>query len=170
MKLNGTKTERNLRRAFENESKAAMKYFHFADEAEEEVIEQLFLQVMKNEQEHAEIFAEYLGLIGDTKENLMSSISAESLESKIDYPEMAMVARGEGFDEIATKFELIGRIEQMHKERFEEYLRKIGDGSLYKQQKNVSWVCMKCGHIHQGLEPPTECPVCGHSAQNFKMI
>lgn len=169
MKLQGTRTEKNLRRAFDGESQAAMKYFHFADEAEEDVLEEIFLETMRNEQEHAEIFAKYLGLIGETEDNLKSCISAESLEAKLDYPEMAYVAREEGFEEIATKFELIAKIEQRHRDRFDSILKKIESGTLYKRPQKALWECMECGYLHEGTEPPMTCPVCGHDTDDFML-
>lgn len=165
--IKGTRTEKNLRKAFEGESMAAMRYFHFADEAEEDVIEEIFLDTMRNEQEHAEVFAEYLEWIGETPDNLRSCIAFEAFESKIDYPEMAKIAREEGFKEIAHKFELVAQIEQRHKERFEDVLRKLESGTLYKRQQKVKWECIKCGHIHEGFEPPAKCPFCGHDTDDF---
>lgn len=33
-----------------------------------------------------------------------------------------------------------------------------------------AWRCEVCGYIHYGDEPPAECPVCGASASDFKVI
>lgn len=32
----------------------------------------------------------------------------------------------------------------------------------------MKWVCKVCGYIHEGDEPPAECPLCGVSAENFE--
>lgn len=29
------------------------------------------------------------------------------------------------------------------------------------------WVCITCGHIHEGDEPPDTCPICGVSKDAF---
>ena len=29
------------------------------------------------------------------------------------------------------------------------------------------WVCITCGHIHEGDEPPDTCPICGVTKDNF---
>ena len=31
-----------------------------------------------------------------------------------------------------------------------------------------SWICLICGHIHQGDEPPEICPVCGAISEDFE--
>ena len=33
-----------------------------------------------------------------------------------------------------------------------------------------SWKCALCGYIHEGPEPPAECPICGASADQFEPI
>lgn len=170
MKIQGSRTEKNLRRAFEGESKAAMKYFLFASETRERVIKEIFLETMKNEQEHAQVFAECLEIINGTKDNLRSSVAAEALEANLDYLEMAEIAKQEGFTEISEKFIKIAKIEQTHRDRFEKYLRKLENDSLYKQPMRKQWICMKCGFIMEGLEPPLECPVCEHSLKHFKLL
>lgn len=172
MEIQGTRTEMNLRKAFDAESKAAMRYFLFSEEAKEhghEIIAKVFKETMFNESEHAEEFLEHLGGIGDCAENLKRSIAFESFESAIDYPEMAVVARQEGFEEIAKQFELVGVIEKQHKERFEAYLKLIESGELQKRRTKQKWECSKCGHVHEGLEAPEECPFCGHSREYFKI-
>ena len=30
------------------------------------------------------------------------------------------------------------------------------------------WVCVVCGYIHEGDEPPEICPVCGASKDDFE--
>ncbi|MDR1766294.1 MAG: NADH peroxidase [Lachnospiraceae bacterium] len=32
------------------------------------------------------------------------------------------------------------------------------------------WVCSVCGHIHEGPEPPAECPVCHEKAEKFNEV
>jgi len=31
-----------------------------------------------------------------------------------------------------------------------------------------TFVCMVCGHVHEGDEPPAVCPICGVTAEQFK--
>ncbi|MBQ9566599.1 MAG: NADH peroxidase, partial [Lachnospiraceae bacterium] len=32
----------------------------------------------------------------------------------------------------------------------------------------MKWVCQVCGYVHEGDEPPAECPVCHAPAAKFK--
>ena len=31
----------------------------------------------------------------------------------------------------------------------------------------MKWVCTVCGYVHEGAEPPAECPVCHVGADKF---
>ena len=50
------------------------------------------------------------------------------------YKEMAAVAREEGFTEIAIKFELVGKIEKEHEERYLALLEKVKADTSDKRQ------------------------------------
>ncbi len=32
----------------------------------------------------------------------------------------------------------------------------------------AKWVCKVCGYVHEGAEPPEECPMCGVGKENFE--
>lgn len=32
----------------------------------------------------------------------------------------------------------------------------------------AKWVCKVCGFVHEGDQPPEECPMCGVDASNFE--
>lgn len=32
----------------------------------------------------------------------------------------------------------------------------------------AKWVCKVCGFVHEGDQPPEECPMCGVDAGNFE--
>ena len=69
MKLQGTKTEKNLQEAFAGESQARNKYTYFASVAKKEGYEQIaeiFLKTAENEKEHAKLWFKALGELGDT--------------------------------------------------------------------------------------------------------
>jgi len=31
-----------------------------------------------------------------------------------------------------------------------------------------AWICLICGHVHQGDEPPDNCPICGAPSDDFE--
>ena len=34
----------------------------------------------------------------------------------------------------------------------------------------MKWVCTVCGYVHEGAEPPAECPICHVPADKFKAM
>ena len=116
-KLNGTKTEQNLRDAFAGESQARNKYTYFASKAKKEGFEQIasiFTETADNEKEHAKMWFKYLngGEVPSTEENLLAAAAGENGEWTEMYKRMAEEAREEGFTEIAYKFEAVAAIEK----------------------------------------------------------
>jgi len=170
--LKGTKTEKNLWDAFAGESQARNKYTYFAKVAKKEGYEQiakLFLETANNEMEHAKLHFKALGEIGDTIQNLKAAAGGENYEWTEMYPNMAKDAREEGFNEIAVMFEGIAKIEKEHEERYKKLLANIEDGSVFVKDGKVYWKCLKCGHIHEGIEAPKVCPVCKHPQAYFEV-
>lgn len=165
MELKGTKTEQNLMTAFAGESQARNKYTYFASKAKKEGYEQiaaLFLETADNEKEHAKLWFKYLGGIGSTAENLAAAAAGENYEWTDMYKTFAEEARAEGFEEIAARFEGVGKIEAEHEERYRKLLANLNDGEVYKRGSIVIWKCRNCGHIHVGESAPAVCPVCNH--------
>ena len=80
----------------------------------------------------------------------------------------AKTAKEEGFTRIAALFEMVGKIEKEHEERYRKLLERLKDGSLYKDGEKVFWICTNCGHIHFGEKAPEKCPVCAHPQGYFE--
>ena len=78
------------------------------------------------------------------------------------YKEFAKTAREEGFDEIAAKFELVGKIEKEHEERYLALLKNIEDKTVFERKEDKIWICRNCGHVYVGTKAPEVCPVCNH--------
>ena len=86
------------------------------------------------------------------------------------YPRMAREAKEEGFAEIAFLFEAIGKIEKHHQQRYSALLAELEAGTVFTSTEKVSWKCMNCGHIHEGLAAPGMCPVCMHPQAYFEPV
>jgi len=85
------------------------------------------------------------------------------------YPEFAEIAEKEGYADIAKRLRAIAIAEKHHEERFRKLLDEIKKGTMFKKEKKVYWVCMKCGYIHEGEEPPEICPSCNHPKNYFEL-
>lgn len=171
-KYKGTKTEENLVAAFAGESEARNKYTYFASIAKKEGYEQiaaLFLDTANNEKEHAKLWFKELGLLGDTTSNLMAAVAGENYEWTEMYDEFAKVAREEGFNDIARKFDLVAAVEKNHEERYLKLLSNIENSDVFKREESVVWVCRNCGHVHVGKMAPKMCPTCDHPQAYFEI-
>lgn len=173
MELKGSKTEQNLLTAFAGESQARNKYTYYASKAKKEGYEQIaaiFLETADNEKEHAELWFKYLhdGKVPTTEVNLLDAAEGENFEWTDMYKHMAEVAREEGFKEIAAKFELVGKIEKEHEERYRALLEKVKAEKVFVSEDVVIWKCRNCGHIHVGREAPEICPTCAHPKSYFE--
>ena len=173
MELKGSKTEKNLLTAFAGESQARNKYTYYASKAKKEGYEQIaaiFLETADNEKEHAELWFKYLhnGKVPTTEVNLLDAAEGENYEWTDMYKHMALVAREEGFEQIASKFELVAKIEKEHEERYRALLEKVKAERVFVSEDVVIWKCRNCGHIHVGKEAPEICPTCAHPKSYFE--
>ena len=85
------------------------------------------------------------------------------------YAEFAKIARKEGFNEIAAKFEEVAAIEKEHEGRYRKLMKNIDDDVVFKSDKVTVWKCRNCGHIFIGEEAPETCPVCAHPRAFFEI-
>lgn len=184
--IKGTKTERNLLKAFAGESQARNRYTYFASAAKKEGYEQIqavFLDTAENEKEHAKVFFKYLeggeveitaaypaGVIGDTAKNLAAAAAGENMEWTTLYAEFAGTAREEGFPEIADSFEQIAKVEKEHEARYRKLLKNIASEEVFKKVKPVKWHCRNCGYVVEGVEAPDMCPACRHPRSFYEVL
>jgi len=184
--IKGTQTEKNLLTAFAGESQARNRYTFFASVAKKEGFEQIsniFTETAANEKEHAEIFFKYLeggdveitaaypaGMIKDTKSNLEAAAAGEKMEWTQIYSDFAKVAESEGFNEVARSFEQIAKVEQFHEARYNKLVYNVTKGEVFKKKAPVKWHCTNCGYIHEGTEPPKECPACKHVQAYYEVL
>jgi len=188
------KTLKNLAKAFIGESQARNRYTLYAKTAKKEGYEQLseiFLNTAENEREHAKwsmrmintlkektdedlseivVEADAPTTLGSTVDNLKASIDGENYEYTVMYPEFADTAEEEGLKDMAKRLRAIGDVEEHHHNRFSRILKEVEAGTAFKKDSAVKWVCRKCGYVHQGTEPPEECPSCDHPAKYFEIL
>ncbi len=187
------KTLENLTKAFIGESQARNRYTFYAKVAKNEGFEQIsdiFLATAENEREHAkwlfrmidELRSKVPGnpdeivvqaaaplTLGHTAENLAAAIAGENYETTTMYPEFADTAESEGLDGIASRLRSIAVAEAHHEARYRKLLSAVEGGTAFKKEKTVPWVCRKCGYVHEGREPPEQCPSCDHPKEYFEL-
>lgn len=181
MDLKDSVTKENLMRSFAGESQARNRYDIASEQAKKEglyIIERLFKYTAEQEKAHAKVFYDQLkdysgqkiGFEADypidnyntTLELLNAANHNEMQEHDVVYKSFADVAKQEGFEPISKIFENIASVEKVHGERFGRYAEELKNGTLFKKEESVQWICTNCGYIYEGKEAPKYCPVCQH--------
>jgi len=184
--LKGSKTEKNLLKAFAGESQARNRYTYFTSQARKDgyvQIADIFEETANQEKEHAQRFFSFLeggeveiqaafpaGVIGTTAENLTAAAGGEHFEWTELYPSFAQVAREEGFEAVAKVFEFISVAEKQHEKRYLGLLANVEAGKVFKKDGPVVWRCRNCGYLHEGTEAPKACPACAHPQAHFELL
>lgn len=184
--LKGSKTEINLLTAFAGESQARNRYTYFASQTKKDgfvQISKIFEETANQEKEHAKRLFKFLeggeveisaafpaGMIGTTQENLKASAGGEHYEYSEMYPGFAIIAREEGFSEIADVFEAIAVAEKQHEKRYLALMSNIEAGRVFKREEPVVWRCQNCGYLHNGTEAPLVCLACDHPQEHFELL
>lgn len=181
-----SETLKNLMRAFAGESQARNRYTFAAAQCRRQslhVLEAVFQFTANQEKEHAEIFYQHMepfagGIVQidgsypvDMSDNaaglLRQAQHNEYEEHGTVYPAFADTAQKEGFPLIAASFRQITAIEKTHGDRFGTLADLLEQEKLFAGSQGQGWLCLNCGHIHQGPAAPSACPVCGHDRGFF---
>lgn len=181
-----SETLKNLMRAFAGESQARNRYTFAAAQCRRQslhVLEAVFQFTANQEKEHAEIFYQHMepfagGIVQidgsypvDMADNaaglLRQAQHNEYEEHGTVYPAFADIAQKEGFPLIAASFRQIAAIEKTHGDRFGTLADLLEQEKLFAGSQGQGWLCLNCGHIHQGPAAPSACPVCGHDRGFF---
>ena len=173
MELKGSRTEECLKTAFAGESQARNKYTFWASVAKKEGYEQIaaiFLETADNEKEHAKKLFRFLGGINDTPQNLVDAAAGERYEWTDMYKNFAIIAKEEGFEEIATFFEEVGEVEEEHDKRYTQLLKTLQEGHTFVRDSEQKWHCRNCGYVHTGKSAPEVCPCCLHPQAFFEIL
>ena len=184
--IKGTKTEKNLLKAFAGESQARNRYTYFASAARKEGYEQIgniFAETAENEKEHAKVFFKHLeggdveitatypaGQIRDAKANLELAAAGEKMEWTTLYQDFSKIAMDEGFPEVARSFDQIAKVEKFHESRYRKLINNISKREVFKKNMPVKWHCINCGYVVEGAEPPKECPACKHPQAFYEVL
>lgn len=170
--LKGTKTEQNLHTALSGEAQAHLRYKWFEKKAKTDGfvgIAKLFEETAGNEMEHAEIWFRYLGGYSSTERNLDSAAGGEHFEWETMYAQFANEAREEGFTVIADLFDRVASVEKQHEANYRKALGEVQNATVFKSDNaEQKWICLNCGFVVTGKEPPAFCPTCAHPQGYFE--
>ncbi len=180
MQFEKTETFKNLARSFAGECQAGMRYQMVARLAMQEDMKTLadaIRTIAKNETFHATQFfnkiiektgsrdnidfdAGYPFHAGTLLEGLRFAAKDEQAETENIYPSFAKTAKEEGFEDIAALYNMVAGVEEQHQKIFQYLHDAVKDGTLYKSEHPMIWICSQCGYMHVGTEAWKICPLC----------
>ena len=180
MQFEKTNTYQNLARAFAGECQAGMRYQMIAKLAMQEKMKTLsdaIKTIAKNETVHATQFFNKMIEKGGSKDNVVidagypfhAGTLAEGLkfasmdeqsESEDIYPNFAVIAQKEGFEDVAGLYRMIAEVERQHKIIFQYLCDGVKNGTLYQCDKPILWICSECGHMEVAENAWKVCPLC----------
>lgn len=181
MKLKDSKTYLNLARAFAGECQARTRY-EFVEYGFRyngyEAIATIIDKVAYQEFNHARMLYTFIQQADqkqisnieicagfpfkekwDLEENLKLLAEDENDEANV-YADFINTAKDEGFNEIATLFENIMKVEIKHRDLFKEIHKQFKSNKLYSKSSSTTWVCPSCGYVGTGKQAWDECPLC----------
>ena len=180
MQFEQTETFKNLARSFAGECQAGMRYQMIAKLAMKENMKTLadaVKTIAKNETLHATQFfnkmiektgnrdnvtfdAGYPFHMGTLAEGLKFAALDEQSETEEIYPTFAEIAKKEGFEDIAALYKMVSDVEERHKIVFQYLCEAVKNGTLYKNDSPIVWICSECGYMHVATEAWKTCPLC----------
>ncbi len=184
MQFDQTKTYLNLARSFAGESQAGMRYQLIARAANKQGYVELanvIKTIAKNETVHARRFFEELTKrggncidnididagypfhTGDIARALKLAAHDEREEHERIYSTFAKEAKEEGFDDVATLFNLVANVEKRHEQIFDYLSNAFETGTLYKNESPILYICGDCGYMHTATQAWDVCPLCKSS-------
>ena len=167
MDFTKTQTFHNLARGFAGECQAGMRYQLTAKAAMQQgykVLADTIRTIAKNETNHAKVFFEAILENAGSRDDISIDASfpfhAATIEDNLRF---AKIAREEGFGQLALKFEQVAKVEENHRIIFNYLFEAFKDGSLYRAERPMLWICSECGYMHTSKEAWNICPLCGAS-------
>jgi rubrerythrin len=184
--FNITLTAQHVMQAFAIETQAIQKYLWFAKVASKEGYQQIaaiFTETAEQKKSHTKTLFRFLEgceleitstfkaePIGTTLDNLKAAFEAEKHQSSDLFSEYEQVAWDAGFKQIATKLKLFRQIKNFYAGRFEKLASNIENGTVFKKDKKVKWICRKCGLIFESDRALKNCPGCEHPQAYFEIL
>ena len=180
MQFENTETFKNLAKSFAGECQAGMRYQMIAKLAMKEgykTLSDAVKTIAKNETLHATQFfnkmiektgskdcvqfdADYPFHMGTLEESLKMAAMDENNETEEIYPSFALTAKKEGFEDIAALYKMVAEVEAQHRIVFRYLHDGVRNGTLFKSETPILWICSECVYMHVATEAWKICPLC----------
>lgn len=185
MTTHTVKTEEDILKAFQGESRAKWIFRACAEKAEKEgnhQIAKLFRAAAEAEDIHANSLlralhetsraTNELWMSGTYDPKMVKDSTAENLKEAITecselsgmYPQMIRDAEKDGWSYAKECFTYAGAVDQVHASLFKKTLHNLDKKGIVDY-----YVCESCGNTIEN-KPAGSCKVCGSSESTFKMV
>lgn len=184
--LENNLTYSNVAEAFALETQAFQKYLWFAKIAAKEGFEQIaaiFTETAEQKKSHCKTLYRFLENhevaanvtfkaepLTSTLENLKAAAKAELEQSATLFARFEQEAFEENQKHIGTKLKLFRQIKKFYASRFDKLASNIENGTVFKRDKKVKWICRKCGLIYESERALKNCPGCEHPQAYFEIL
>jgi rubrerythrin len=181
-----SRTAAEVARLYAIETQTIQKYLWYAKIAVKEGYQQMaaiFTETAEQKKSHTKTLYRFLEgtetevllslkteAFGTTLENLILAQKSESDESAGIFANAEAIAWKEGYKQIATKIKLFWQIKTFYAGRFEKLARNLSDGTTFRRDHKVKWLCRKCGLIYESDRALKNCPGCEHPQAYFEIL
>lgn len=161
------KTDENVKKNFNAEAMACVRYSAYANIAEKEghrQIARLFRAISEAAKVRAINTIRVIGELGNTSENLTSAVDNKTYEFTQWYPTLIEQADKNGQPVASTTFQGAADTAKTHVLLLNEALENIG-----RNKETDYWVCNVCGYV-KACDMPVSCKICSASREKFIKI
>lgn len=166
----GTDLEPAMAALAQGEANGVMMYYALARLAKEQGLNDVaatFIDSANQEAVHAGFYATLNGKYPKDFWKLVAGIAQAEYSGKTKIKALADQVRAAGLDVAADEMEVFAEQEWHHGVVIDELIAKYAPKNP-DEPAQKKWVCQVCGYVHEGDNPPENCPVCGQPATAFK--
>ncbi len=161
--LFGSRTEHNLKTAFEHEASSAVREDIYSRQAASEKdlsTRRMLDEMFENGSQLGELWLGYLDETADTADNLLRLSDSKGSHLGEMYEEMAEVADEEGFHEIAEKFRMAALAGKDSAGLLSKRASELNGDAIFYDDPETLHRCPVCGYSVRGNSHPDICPLC----------
>ncbi|MGN7612809.1 rubrerythrin family protein [Magnetococcales bacterium HHB-1] len=105
-----------------------------------------------------------------TEENLLAAAKREEEERQQIFLPAIKTAKAEDIQKLIPILEGFINASKHHEQTFRTFADNLAQNRAFSREEERTWLCRKCGLIHQGKTPPDLCIACAHSKGYFELL
>ncbi|MHC1708177.1 MAG: rubrerythrin family protein [Bacteroidales bacterium] len=183
--LIGSESATLITTVYQFKNQVILQYEFFAKQAKKDGFEQisaLFLETAEQMRSHSKTL---FRILEGTNEDSQSALSVPPISNTLENLRIAVATENrfiellnqaenmswaEGFKKASTKLKLFRQISEFYSSRFTKLASNIENGTVFKKDHKVKWICRKCGLIYENDRALHNCPGCEHPQSYFEVL